>query len=273
MTTLILKQPGRLDQMLSEIASVQVDVDALKFDLLFFNRFYNIAKPLAPAPFSFGGPEYLVDGDELYRLSGKELIHVRKAGYDCTLREMLRDLQAHAEERFMEDCLFADSQNHVEGTKYPVLSARFLKGFPAPQRKHSIDDILDFKERRKDELGAFWREVFSFANGIDGATRNPDLQLLDRLHGALSDLEKVSEENWMTRVRRSIELKLTLKGSSTIPFGVAGGLASAGVETLLASFAALPGLFNASIDLAPSRSPISQTAAALSYVSRVKNEM
>lgn len=275
MPTLLLKQPGSISDYLSQIEPVGEEIERIKFDYLFFDRFYNCCQFNGPAMIS-AGEKYppLVQGPNLSWLGERERLIIRKPGYDCELAEFVRDIVGHVETKYSDDCFVHPNQKLAFETKNLVLTTEFLSVIPSPTEEFSLVDVEQFKEQRQPELRAFWSYVFELANSVNGnQIGNPDAALLQRLNAALDDLSAASAERWTEKVGRRIKLQFSVEKSTSFNIAAGSAAISAGVDPLLGAAMVLPGFLKLSLNLGPSSQPRSQSAVAMSYVSEIERSL
>lgn len=102
----------------------------------------------------------------------------------------------------------------VEGR---TIEVELYKALPTPAENVCLDDILDFKEKRRSELQAFrtiMDELYlEIANSSD-IPRAKSATLL-RLEKAIQDLHRVADESWVNKLISSMKVELNLPSMVT----------------------------------------------------------
>lgn len=114
--------------------------------------------------------------------------------------------------------------------------------FPVPIGEINIDDLLEFKLRRKDEL----KELHSYLDSLyETILSSPDQDLASKrvisdLSSALSNLDQVTKERFKLFKKFDFSIELNLKGkdiATSIASGAAFDFFTPGIEIPLASVA------------------------------------
>ena len=94
----------------------------------------------------------------------------------------------------------------------PKIEVELYKAIPIPDKDVALDDILGFKERRKDELLAFRTLMDELYLGIIDSSDIPRAKsaAINRLQVSIGDLHKVMKESSIKRRLSSIKIELNL---------------------------------------------------------------
>jgi hypothetical protein len=117
-----------------------------------------------------------------------------------------------------------------ERVRTRVIEATLYRALPVPDENISMEEILDFKARRSDELLALRTELDSLYLSLISEADIPRAMsiALDRLSEALLAVEKVSAESWATKVRSTLKVDISLTNVA------AGAMAGATAATTFA---------------------------------------
>jgi hypothetical protein len=101
-----------------------------------------------------------------------------------------------------------------------------INALPVPSGDTPIEDILDFKYRRKDQLGVLHNSLDELYVQV---LNSPDpsfssLNAVNDLKKAISELNQVSNERWKKTVKYDFSAQLNLDGGKLVQ-GVAAGAA------------------------------------------------
>lgn len=124
-----------------------------------------------------------------------------------------------------------------------VIEATLYKALPIPGEDVAIQDILDFKVRRADELLALRTELDSLYLSLVSEADIPRATsaALARLTKALLDVDKISTETWTTKLRSTLKVDISLTNVTSgamlgataaatfaFPVAIGAGLGAAG---------------------------------------------
>jgi hypothetical protein len=124
-----------------------------------------------------------------------------------------------------------------------VIEATLYKALPVPGADVAIQDILEFKIRRADELLALRTELDSLYLSLVSEADIPRATsaALARLTKALLDVDKISTETWATKLRSTLKVDISLTNVTSgamlgataaatfaFPVAIGAGLGAAG---------------------------------------------
>jgi len=174
---------------------------------------------------------------------------------------------------------FGDAFNWgcTQETETPALRMKLANRLPAPTGLKSFEDILHFKEHRKDEFE-------QFHDGLDELylkvvnSGDQELQLmkaLDHLDGLIANIERVTEERFSNPTKRSLSILFRLSGPTATAFSLGKDIADIAPEqwkmpviSSLTAAGAACGIF-----LALEKSPaLDNDQRIINYLSSARND-
>jgi hypothetical protein len=251
--------------------------------LILFDEFIMLAEKVPPAFIQMGSPRGLFYGDEIEFLSRRRQIYASL----CDEWKSVRDAARVAQENFSKEHMLYDELEmptdeileardvllpHSIAKGYDTLSwcldINFLGSFVTPADTVPYDDIVRFRQHRASEYLAFWDCLYEMANDADAMRAlSQNEQLKTRILKSVGEYRRVTEERWMNRVFKSIGVRWVLDAKGHAAFAAA----AAGSTTDTIGFAAAVtiagvGPLQISLNLRPGRTPMSQSAQAMSYI-------
>ena len=114
--------------------------------------------------------------------------------------------------------------NYTDCSKINSLEIDLYKSIPVPTAENSIDDILNFKERRKNELMEFRTAMDDFYLDISNSS---DYELskevaINKIQSKIIDLNKIMNESNIKKILSSV--KITFDINSFVTSGIIGGI-------------------------------------------------
>jgi len=155
--------------------------------------------------------------------------------------------------------------------RHMCIEVDFLEGLSIPQKNVPLEEILRFKERNTSEYEAFWDCLRGLAADVEyfNSPKKRD-QLQKQMKNSLGDYETIMSESWGRRVVNSAKFNFVLDGGTVGSFTtVAAFQQYFGTEPLVLIAGTL-GAVRLSLNLRPSRAPLSDEASAMSYISELK---
>lgn len=171
------------------------------------------------------------------------------------------------------DGIITGNFNHKETEACIVFD--LINSIHLPDRQVNLEDILEFKEKRRDELDSFHIYLEEIYNKIASTqdiirTRNHEMQKLEK---AISDYNKTVKEVFPNRLLTSLRIVLdrSLINSSGIALGAASLAPSLGLPSL--DVGAFAGIAAFSIQNVLTGSPQKQNTHPLTYVSKIESKL
>lgn len=124
-----------------------------------------------------------------------------------------------------------------ESVKKQLIQVELVNCLPVPSREIHIPDILEFKERRKDELAYLHRSIDDLYIEVLSSP-DPSLkskQVVSDFQKSIMAINQLSKENWKSYVKFDISAELNLNGKD-----VANGAAAGAVFDFFTSLYTIP---------------------------------
>jgi len=140
-----------------------------------------------------------------------------------------------------------------------------------PQRGIPLEEVLEFKNKRRAEYDAFWDRLYQLGSDPAILCRADASDVLKRkLQSSTEALAKVSEESWGQRVVKSF--KLTFTFDATTVASLAAAITASQTTNIPPVALSLAGLavVRASIDMRPSIPSVNSESAAMSYLHSIR---
>jgi len=104
------------------------------------------------------------------------------------------------------------------GSSQKMLEMAFRDALPVPPDGIAFDDILDFKDRRKDELNELNLELDLLSVELSGAESLDEALRVgkQKIESSLVAIDKVFSEKWISRVRSSLQLSVPMVMAGSI---------------------------------------------------------
>lgn len=138
------------------------------------------------------------------------------------------------------------------GALSPEIGLSFLEGLWCPADDTELDDILDFREKRKAERDAFLDALLRVSEGVfvenHGLAFNVPVEIVER---ALVELNRTAIERWAVGVRKSFSCGVRVNKASLLKLAAAAGLYETTGNLVPTVLSALWGLVEINLNLTP----------------------
>ena len=134
---------------------------------------------------------------------------------------------------------------YTQKTSGLVIDFELYGMLPVPSENTSLNDILEFKQKRRDELIAFrvyLDEVYQKIISSADIPRSTNTEII-KLESAIKDLDRVLSENLITRTVTNIRNIINLDFSGI----VGAGLGAAGISSMIGMSPLLAGMASAGV--------------------------
>lgn len=116
--------------------------------------------------------------------------------------------------------------NQNEAIKKSNIQMNLHECLPVPNKDVSLDDILNFKERRSDEFLAFhgMMDELYLEVGDSSDPLRAELKNIEKLQRSITELHQIMDESKMKRLLGSVKIEVDVKGmiENTIGYAMAG---------------------------------------------------
>jgi hypothetical protein len=207
---------------------------------------------------------------------GKSMVDIHYKGQAEIASKLMRENPGRWAVHQTGDHLIIPEDMSVE-----LITADFelIRCLPVPKQDISLDAVLEFKNKRHDELLALRStldEMYVEISKSSDIPRSKNLQII-KLEKAISDLDKVAKQSWGERILASRKVSLDLNMDSLKNGALTGICVGQYFSSILAGFVSgLSGTLFSSIKFEISVSPqldfMKGQQIDLSYISSVKKE-
>ncbi|WP_040650568.1 DUF6236 family protein [Roseovarius sp. 217] len=140
-----------------------------------------------------------------------------------------------------------------------------------PARGIPLEEVKEFKEKRRAEYDAFWDQLYELGSDPAILCRADASYVLRRkIQSSTENLAKVSEESWGRRVVKTFKLTFTFNPATAA--ALAAALVASQTTNIPPETLSLSGLaaIRASIDMRPSVPSVNSKSAAMSYLYSIR---
>jgi Family of unknown function (DUF6236) len=254
-----------------EIPEETIDLDYLYSCLLFFDKVAVLNPSKEPAFFRMGVPRAFHDTPRQHLLELREAGVLRAfdyppGGFDevlTTYRQFLAD-KWDGHDWLVHPSLVLPSA--PRDLKYAALRVELVDGFAFPSANIHIDDILQFRSQRSDQLSRLWAELYAATQNVDFDDKAGRLSVeRDRLEQAVKEYDAVASERWVDRVKRSAAFSIQFGSDTVVAIVAAAATTGTGLDWL-AVLQVNASIFRFGVDLARLEPP-TQRVRGISYLS------